>query len=520
MVSRTPCDEHLGRDCKEGAGPESPGLLLAAVVLGSCMAFIDGTVVNVALPAIQRSFNSSLAAMQWVVNGYTLMLGALILIGGSLGDHLGRKKVFLAGVVLFAASSILCGVATSAPMLIGARVLQGIGGALLVPGSLAIISAAFPENERSRAIGVWAAFSAISAAIGPILGGWLVDNVSWRGAFFINLPIAVATVLLAWKAVPESQDPKAGPIDWLSGIFAALGLGGLTYGLIQASKTGWTASDVLVALVVGTILVCAFVIRQCRAKAPMAPPDLFRSSTFAGANGLTFLLYGALSGALFFVPFNLIQVQGFSATAAGASFLPFTFLMGGFSRWAGGLVSKFGSKIPLIVGPVLDAVGFALLGVASHHGSYWTTVFPGIAVLGLGMTITVAPLTSTVMGAVPPEKSGIASGINNAVSRVAGLFAIAALSLVMVSVYTGVLNAKLSTVGGSARQEVMATANQLLAARVPVGLSSQIQQQIQTARISGFVAGYRLVMLIAAGLATLSAVIAAFTIDGKPSSKH
>jgi len=277
MVSRTPCDDRLGDRCKHGERPQSPNLLLAAVVLGSCMAFIDGTIVNVALPAIQKDFHASLASMQWVVNGYTLMLSALMLVGGSLGDHLGRKKMFLLGVILFAAASVLCGLAPNDNVLIAARFVQGIGGAMLVPGSLAIISAAFPEDERAQAIGVWAAGSAVSAAVGPILGGWFVDHVSWRAAFFINVPIGILTLVLSVKGIPESRDPKADPhIDWQSGVMAALGLGGLTFAFIQAPVTGWQNASVIGSLIAGIVVLGIFVFRQMRAKHPMVPLDLFK----------------------------------------------------------------------------------------------------------------------------------------------------------------------------------------------------------------------------------------------------
>jgi EmrB/QacA subfamily drug resistance transporter len=487
----------------ESVRQKSPTLLLAAVVLGSCMAFIDDTVVNVAVPAIQKDFHASLSAMQWVVNGYTLILGAFILIGGSLGDHLGRKKVFLAGVTLFAIASLLCGLSPTENILIAARILQGFGGAMLIPGSLAIITAAFDDAERGKAIGVWASGSAISTAIGPLLGGWLVDHVSWRAAFFINIPIGVITILLAIPGIPESKDPNQSKIDWLSGGLAALALGGISYALIQAPESGWIKPDILAALAIGTVFLIAFITRQLRAADPMAPPELFKSKTFAGVNAMTLLLYGALAGALFFLPFDLIQVRGYSAAAAGASFLPFTVLMGGFSRWAGGLVSKFGSKMPLVVGPSIVALGFVLLAFAPKQGPFWTTLFPGIVVMGAGMTVTVAPLTATVMGSIPKEKSGVGSGINNAVSRIAGLLATATLGLVMVNVYTTHLPSSQS-----------ASANQLLAAPLPANASDQDKTQIKKARIVAFEDGFRIVMLLAAALAATSAIIAAATVDG------
>jgi EmrB/QacA subfamily drug resistance transporter len=518
MIARTPCDEKLGAHCEHSEQPKFPGILLAAVVLGSCMAFIDGTVVNVAVPAIQKNFGASLSAMQWVVNGYTLMLGAFILIGGSLGDHLGRRKIFLTGDTLFATASLLCGLAPTVLILIAARIIQGLGGAMLIPQSLAIISAAFPEKERGKAIGVWAAGSAISTAIGPVLGGYLVDHVSWRGAFFINLPIGAVTILLSLKGVPESRNPDAQKIDWLSGAFAALSLGGISYGLIEAPDRGWTKPDVLAALILGSLLLVAFIRRQFVAKNPMAPPELFKSKTFSGVNAMTLLLYGALAGAMFFLPFNLIQVRGYSAAGAGASFLPFAVLMGGFSRWAGGLVQRFGSRPPLVVGPCVVAAGFAGLAFAGN-GSYWVTVFPGILLLAAGMTITVAPLTATVMGSIPAERSGTASGINNAVSRIAGLLAIAAMGIVMASIYTSGLQSRTAGIPVQSRQEVERTAGQLLAAPLPEDLTNRDKAAVDRARKDAFLNGYRVVMLLAAGLAALSAAVAAITVtSGKPPS--
>ncbi len=512
MIAHTPCDERLGHRCTQSAHPTSASVLLAAVVLGSCMAFVDATVVNVALPVIQKDFRASLAAMQWVLNGYTLILGAFILIGGSLGDHLGRRKVFIWGVVLFAIASLLCGLAANVATLVAARMLQGVGGAMLVPGSLSIITSAFPEQERGKAIGVWAAGSAISTAIGPLLGGWLVDNVSWRAVFFINMPLAAATIFLAIKGIPETKDEGAGKIDWLSAFLAVLALGGISYGLIQAPEDGWTSSSIIAAFIVGLGFFTAFLWRQIKSKQPMVPPDLFRSRTFSGVNVMTLLLYGALAGSLFFVPFNLIQVRHYSAAEAGASFLPFTILMGGFSRWAGTLVTRYGSRPPLILGPAIVAVGFLALSLG-RNGDYWASVFPGITLIGVGMTITVAPLTTTVMGSIPSEKAGIASGINNAVSRVAGLLAVAALGSVMVAIYT---NSLMHNVGANQ----VSNANQLLTAPMPSGLSGEMKAKLAVDRTNAFLDGYRIVMWIAAGLAGASAAVAGFTVGSvKPNGK-
>ncbi len=511
MAGLTACDDHVGRNCAYSSPSKSPAVLLTAVVLGSSMAFIDSTVVNVAVPAIQKNLGASLAAMQWIVNGYTLVLGAFIIIGGSLGDHLGRRKIFLAGVILFAAASLLCGFAPTTVILIAARVIQGLGGAMLIPGSLAIISSSFPENERGKAIGVWAAGSALSAAVGPILGGLLVDHVSWRSVFFINIPIAVCVVFLSFAGIPESRDKVSHPIDWFSGALAALSLGGISFGLIEGPERGWSSAEVLVAIAIGVILLCIFVWRQFKARNPMMPPDLFKSRTFSGVNVMTLLLYGALSGALFFLPFNLIQVRGYSAAAAGASFLPFAILMGGFSRWAGGLVNRFGTKLPLIVGPLVVSAGFLALAFAGS-ANYWLSIFPGVFLLGAGMTITVAPLTTAVMGSIPQEQAGIGSGINNAVSRIAGLLAVAALGAVVTGIYAKDLIGRSASLSLQDRQQIASTVHELLAAPVPKDLSADQSNDLKKSRVEAFLKGYQLAFMIAAGLAVLSAGVAAATV--------
>jgi EmrB/QacA subfamily drug resistance transporter len=514
---RPPCDEGVIRASPADApcSFQAKPWVLAATILGSSLAFIDSSSTNVALPALQADLGATVVEIQWVVNGYTLMLASLILLGGSLGDHFGRTRVFMLGVAIFMAASLLCALAPTTGGLIAARIVQGLGGALLIPGSLAIISASFPEDERGGAIGLWSGFSALAAAAGPVLGGWLIDTFSWRWIFFTNIPVALVILAISFWRVPESRDEEARGLDWLGALLATLGLGGLTYGLLESSERSLADPLVLASLLLGGLALAAFVVVEARRASPMVPLRLFRSRAFSGANLLTLGLYAALGGALFFVPLNLIQVQGYSATGAGAALAPFVMILFVLSRWAGGLVSRFGARLPLVVGPSVAALGFALFALPGVGGSYWLTFFPPALVLGLGMAVSVAPLTTTVMSAVADQYAGTASGINNAVSRVASLFAIAVMGIVMLLVFSAALDARLSDLGLAPETHMALEAERihLASMQLPQDLGEAQREGVEQAIAAAFVRGFRIVMIIAAALALASAITAWFMID-------
>jgi EmrB/QacA subfamily drug resistance transporter len=407
--------------------------VLIAAILGSAMAFIDSTAVNVSLPVIQRELHTTAGQTQWVIEGYALFLSALILLGGALGDIYGRKRIFAIGIGLFAIASLACALAGSIEALIAARCIQGIGGALATPGSLSLLSAAYDEQSRGRAIGLWSGFSALTSALGPVIGGWLTQDFSWRYVFLINVPIAIVVLLILALRVPESRDESAvRRIDVTGATLATLGLALLVYGLIEMNAGRFSAPALGVA-VAGIVVLALFVLAERRATDPMVRCDLFASRSFSAANIYTFLLYTAIGGSLYFIPFVLINVHHYTPTAAGGALLPFIFIMVISSRWSGGLVARIGARTPLIAGAALAALGFLAFALPGNDGSYWTTFFPAATILGFGGALFVAPLTTTVMGAVPVEHAGVASGINNAVARTAGLIGIAALGILVTS---------------------------------------------------------------------------------------
>jgi EmrB/QacA subfamily drug resistance transporter len=441
--------------------------VLVATILASTIANIDRSVVNVALPALEKDLAASVEIIQWLVNAYTLCLSALLLTGGTAADRYGRRKIFVIGLAVFAAASLWCGLSPCVAQLIAARAVQGLGAALLIPCSLALIGASFAESERGKAIGTWAAFSAIASATGPLLGGWIVDHFTWRWIFLINPPLALLAIWIAVARVPESADPQArGMLDWRGAVLALLGLGGVCFGLMAAPDFGWSDAKVIVALAGGVLLLAAFIGVERYSAAPMLPLGLFQSRAFSAVNLLTLLLYAALGATLFFLPFAIIQVRGYSAELAGAVFLPLTVVMALLSRWSGGLLDRFGARLPLVVGPAIAAVGFALL--AWSVGESYLAFLGSTTILGLGMAISVAPLTTVVLNAVPAHETGIASAINNANASLANLLAVAVFGMLALGFYDQALDHHLqgTTVSAETRQTVEAARGQFI---VPQG---------------------------------------------------
>jgi EmrB/QacA subfamily drug resistance transporter len=410
------------------AGTAAGRWVITATVLGSGIAALDATVTGIALPAIGRDFHVTMSSLQWVVDAYTLTLAALLLLGGTLGDSYGRRRVFMIGTVWFAAASLLCGLAPNAPVLIAARGLQGVGGALLTPGSLAILQASFVPDDRGKAIGAWSGLGGIATAIGPFLGGWLISAVSWRLVFFINLPLAVLVLWIAAKHVPESTAPGPVPrLDVRGAICISGALAGITYGLIEASASGWNAASVLIPLIVGVVLLGLFILVEARERQPMLPLGVFRSRQFSAANAVTFVVYGALGGALFLVPVVLQEVRGYSPLQSGVALLPVTFIMLALSSRSGALAGRIGPRLQMSTGPLVIAGSLLLFTRITIAGNYYTAVLPAVVVFGFGIAIIVAPLTATALAAAPADHAGIASAVNNDVARAAGLIAVAVL---------------------------------------------------------------------------------------------
>jgi EmrB/QacA subfamily drug resistance transporter len=508
---KPPCDDAVIQSrASTPCRAEARRWILAATILGSSLAFIDGTVVNVALPALQSSLRADIVDVQWVIESYGLFLGALILVGGSFGDVFGRRLMFVLGVTIFAIASAACGLAAGIHQLIIARSIQGVGAAFLVPGSLAIISASFDEKTRGQAIGTWSGFTAITTAIGPVLGGWLIEHASWRWVFFINLPLAAVVIAISLWRIPESRSASARRIDWLGALVGTVGLGGLVFGFVESTNLGWRDPLVFGSLIVGTVAAIGFVLVESKVSSPMVPLRLFRSRSFSGANLLTLFLYAAIGIFFFLFPLNLIQVQGYSAAATGAAVLPLILLMFALSRWSGGLVARYGPRAPLIIGPLIAAAGFVLFAVPSTGSNYWKAFFPAIVVLGFGMAVTVAPLTTVVMSSVDQDHAGTASGINNAVARIASVLAIAVFGIVMVRAFDFRLQQELANLGLSSGilREIQSRVIKLAGLELPSNLDAKTTTMIRTAINHAFVFGFRLIMLICAGLAAASSAVA------------
>jgi EmrB/QacA subfamily drug resistance transporter len=506
---KPPCDETVIASGTPAipCAPKSAPWILAATILGSSMAFIDSTVVNVALPALQTNLGGTVTDIQWVVEAYALLLAALILVGGSLGDLVGRRRMFLVGVAVFTVASIVCGLASNIHQLIWTRGVQGLGAAFLVPGSLSSISASFEEKQRGRAIGTWSGFTAIATAIGPIIGGWLIEHASWRWAFFLNVPLAAVVAVLALWRVPETASNARGRVDWSGGLIATIALGGLAYGFIESANLGWNDAYVRGGFLIGCIALIGFFFVESHVPFPMVPFDLFRSRDFTGANLVTLFLYAALGIFFFLFPLDLIQIQHYSATAAGAAALPLVLLVFLLSRWSGGLITRYGARRPLIIGPVVAAAGFLLFAWPSVGGIYWRTFFPAFLVLGFGLAVSVAPLTTVVMDAVDQNRSGTASGINNAVARVAGLLSVAILGVAMTAAFAFRLNLGLAklAVPAPALHEIQLNEIRLAALKVPEGIDAQKAAAIKMSIDRAFVFGFRFVMLTCGLLAIASA---------------
>jgi EmrB/QacA subfamily drug resistance transporter len=498
------------------------------------MGFIDGTALNVVLPSLQKSLQATGADLFWILNAYLLMLASLILIGGSLGDRLGRKRVFMVGIAVFMAGSAACGCSPTTTLLIFFRIVQGVGGALMIPGSLSLISAAIDAKEKGKAIGIWSSVTTVVTVGGPILGGALADAGLWRYIFFINLPIGVAALLILWRKVGESKDESSeGGLDFAGAMAIAAGLALLTFGCLRIPAVGWRHWWIGGTLGAGLLLLVAFLRIEQKSRYPMMPLELFSNSIFSGANALSFFLYAGLGAGMLFLSLNLVQVQGYSQLESGLTFLPFTLLMISLSRYAGGLSDRRGARPLLITGPAVAGLGLLLLSfVGQTHGrsDYWMTFFPGILVLGLGMTFTVAPLTAAVMGSVGQRFSGVASGVNNAMTRIASVFANAVFGALAVLFFSGALEQRMnqgvdatagkdSTAATTAttamvampameKRAVMAQAVNLGNAKVPATVDEKYKPAAAGAYRYAFINAYAKILRISAALAWCGALMA------------
>ena len=515
-----PCDAGV-ISCTRGAAPCHPSSrpwVIAAASLGSGMAFLDSTVMNVALPAVQINLQLSAREVQWVFGAFAVVLAAFLLLGGTLGDHYGRRRIFVVGATIFAAAPVWCALASGPGQLVAARAVQGAGGALLVPASLAIVGASFEGRARAKAIGLWGALSGMAMAVGPVLGGWLVEDVSWRAAFLITPAMALVAIPIALWHVPESRDPEAHRLDLIGAAIATIALGSLVYGLIESSASGFADPLVLAALLLGAFALLTFVFVERRENDPMLPPALFRSKNFDGANLVTLLFYMSLTGSLYFVPFLMMQVHGYSAFVTGSVFLPFVAMALLLGRLSGYILARFGVKMPLIIASLATALGFTLFAVPGvDHGSYWTSFFPAMVVQGFGMALAITPLTTVALGSVEGEHSGLASAVNNAAARVAAPLAVAVLGVFVYEIFSTSLDARTGEMNlpGEVRSEMEAAKAHLGAAEAPEGVDAETAAHIERAIEESFVAGFRTVMVICVGIALASALAAALLVDDR-----
>jgi len=490
--------------------------LLAAAVIGSGMTYLDGTVVTVALPIMHGDLGATFLSMQWVISAYALFLSALLLVGGALGDNWGLRRVYVIGIALFAIASLLCGVARDAEELIIARAIQGIGGALLVPGSLALLNAAFALGERSKAIATWSALAAVAPGLGPWLGGWITDTLSWRWIFFINIPLALIAIGILLGCVRETPHAKGlKRLDWGGATTVTPGLGGSVFGFIESGRLGFMHPAVIGSLFGGVALLLLFCLIERRVEQPMMPLSLFRSTTFVGANAVTLFLCFGLGGTFFFLPFLLIEVRGYSAMGAGAVLLPTILCIVVLSRWAGTIANRIRPRTMLVAGPSLAAIGFLMFGFTDARGNYWTDLFPAAMVVGLGLAATVAPLSTTVMAAASASRSGVASAINNAVSRTASLIAIPILGVIVLAASNAELDRQFGGLGLSSelREQLSGERLKLAAAEIPETVGPSLRKALGASIDAAFLVGYRRAMFVTAALAILGAIFGALLIE-------
>jgi EmrB/QacA subfamily drug resistance transporter len=489
---------------------------LISTILASSMVFIDSFAMNIVLPAIQTDLNISGKSILWIINAYSLFLSSLLLVGGSLGDLYGRKKIFIIGIVIFGVSSFLCGISPNDKLLIAARAFQGVGGALLVPGSLAIISAVIPSERRGKAFGTWSTFTMLTTIIGPAFGGWLAGLGLWRVIFFINIPFTVFVIATLIK-VPENRNESAKKLDITGAILATLGLAGITYGFLEASDKGFEHVIIQLSLFAGIISIVAFIFVEMKSAHPMIPLKLFKSKAFSGINAMTLFLYAALSASLFFLPLNLIQVQDYPEEIAGLTLLPFAILVSGLSRFTGNFSDKYGPRIPLIVGPLFAGLGLLLLtfpGLTEGPKDFWITFFPGIVMLGIGMGIVVAPLTATVMAAVPEKNSGIASGVNNTMARTAGLLAVTVLgAIILITFRTALtLNVNDFNISDDKKTELINSAGDLAETKPPRNLTIEEVRQVKKIIKTSFIQSFDFIIYISVALTLLGSFISMMTV--------